>query len=63
MISSPILSADRSASIPEALGGTGGAAVPGSSSANEFEFGVDPTVDPELAMVCPLNPFIIFMEV
>lgn len=51
LIASPILSADRSASIPEALGGTGDA-IPGpSSSANDFEFGVDPSLDPELAMV------------
>jgi 26S proteasome regulatory subunit N10 len=51
VISSPILSADRSASIPEALGGTGDAGVAGPSSTNDFEFGVDPTLDPELAMV------------
>ena len=63
MISSPILSADRSASIPEALGGTGGAGVPGPSSTNEFEFGVDPSLDPELAMVCPLNLSMIFFEI
>jgi len=55
VISSPILSADRSASIPEALGGTG-EAIPGPSSTNDFEFGVDPSLDPELAMV-HLSPF------
>jgi 26S proteasome regulatory subunit N10 len=51
LISSPILSADRSASIPEELGGTGAAPAAGPSSGNDFEFGVDPSLDPELAMV------------
>ena len=53
LISSPILSADRSASIPEELGGTGSAAAAaaGPSTSNNFEFGVDPSLDPELAMV------------
>jgi 26S proteasome regulatory subunit N10 len=52
LISSPILSADRSASIPEELGGTGSATVnAGPSAPNNFEFGVDPSLDPELAMV------------
>jgi len=51
MISSPILSADRIASIPENLGGTG-EGIPGGSSTNDFEFGVDPSLDPDLAMVC-----------
>ena len=52
LISSPILSADRSASIPEELGGTGAAtAAAGPSTSNNFEFGVDPSLDPELAMV------------
>lgn len=50
LISSPILSADRSASIPEELGGSAPAAA-GSSTSNNFEFGVDPSLDPELAMV------------
>lgn len=51
LISSPILSADRSASIPEELGGTGVPPAAGPSSSNDFEFGVDPSLDPELAMV------------
>lgn len=51
LISSPILSADRSSSIPEALGGTGAGPSTATSGANEFEFGVDPSLDPELAMV------------
>lgn len=53
LISSPILSDDRSASIPTELGGTGGDA-PGASSGGDFEFGVDPSLDPELAMVSSL---------
>jgi 26S proteasome regulatory subunit N10 len=53
LIASPILSADRSASIPEALGGTGDA-IPGPST-NEFEFGVDPSLDPELAMALRIS--------
>ena len=53
LISSPILSVDRSASIPEELGGSGPAAgaAAGPSTSNNFEFGVDPSLDPELAMV------------
>lgn len=48
IISSPILAADRGGSggddddVPGAAGGSGG---------NDFEFGVDPSLDPELAMV------------
>ncbi|PPQ86766.1 hypothetical protein CVT25_012411 [Psilocybe cyanescens] len=55
LISSPILSADRSAAVPEELGGTGAAAAGGSSSANDFEFGVDPSLDPELAMALRMS--------
>jgi 26S proteasome regulatory subunit N10 len=52
LISSPILSEDRSASIPAELGGTGGGGGPSTSGpSNDFEFGVDPSLDPELAMV------------
>lgn len=49
VISSPILAGDRS--IPEeAMGGAPApGAVPGGT--NDFEFGVDPSLDPELAMV------------
>ena len=54
LISSPILSADRSGSIPEELGGTAPSAA-GPSTSNNFEFGVDPSLDPELAMVLPIN--------
>ena len=50
LISSPILSADRSASIPEELGGTESAGA-GPGTSNNFEFGVDPSLDPELAIV------------
>jgi 26S proteasome regulatory subunit N10 len=57
LISSPILSADRSASIPEELGGTGSAAIAaaGPSTSNNFEFGVDPSLDPELAMALRMS--------
>jgi 26S proteasome regulatory subunit N10 len=55
LISSPILSADRSSSIPEALGGTAPAAAAGPSTSNNFEFGVDPSLDPELAMALRMS--------
>ena len=54
LISSPILSADRSASIPEELGGSAPSAA-GPSTSNNFEFGVDPSLDPELAMVLSID--------
>ncbi|KAJ3749176.1 hypothetical protein DFH05DRAFT_1390396 [Lentinula detonsa] len=54
LISSPILSDDRSASIPTELGGTGGDG-PGASSGGDFEFGVDPSLDPELAMALRIS--------
>ncbi|PPR04000.1 hypothetical protein CVT24_010493 [Panaeolus cyanescens] len=57
LITSPILSGDRSASIPEALGGTGGGAGPSAAggSGGDFEFGVDPSLDPELAMALRMS--------
>lgn len=54
LISSPILAGDRSSSIPAEFGGSGAASAPaagGSGGGGEFEFGVDPSLDPELAMV------------
>ena len=55
LISSPILSGDRSSSIPDELTVAGDGAIPSGSGTNNFEFGVDPSLDPELAMVrCPL---------
>jgi 26S proteasome regulatory subunit N10 len=51
LISSPILSADRSSSIPDELTGDGDGSAPTGSGTNNFEFGVDPSLDPELAMV------------
>ncbi|KIK68844.1 hypothetical protein GYMLUDRAFT_34835 [Collybiopsis luxurians FD-317 M1] len=54
LISSPILSDDRSASIPAELGGTGGDSH-GVSSGGDFEFGVDPSLDPELAMALRIS--------
>ena len=48
VISSPVLAGDRG--IPEELlAETGGAG--GGAAAGGFEFGVDPSLDPELAMV------------
>ena len=45
---SPILAADRGAGIPDEFMPRDG---PPTASNNEFEFGVDPSIDPELAMV------------
>ncbi|RDB15620.1 26S proteasome non-ATPase regulatory subunit 4, partial [Hypsizygus marmoreus] len=55
LISSPILSADRSSSIPAELGGTGDMPVPSGSGGAGFEFGVDPSLDPELAMALRMS--------
>lgn len=57
IISSPILSGDRSASIPEEFGGTGEGAGPSAAAggASNFEFGVDPSLDPELAMALRMS--------
>ncbi|KAG2125881.1 hypothetical protein BD769DRAFT_1463856 [Suillus cothurnatus] len=51
IISSPILSEDRGIP-PEAMGDVGGAS--GSGGAN-FEFGVDPSLDPELALALRMS--------
>ena len=52
ILDSPILAGDRGVS--DELGGLPGAAgASGSGSASQFEFGVDPSLDPELALVCP----------
>ncbi|KAG5353735.1 26S proteasome non-ATPase regulatory subunit 4 [Termitomyces sp. J132] len=56
LISSPILSDDRSSSIPAEFGGSGDAAgASGSGGANQFEFGVDPSLDPELALALQMS--------
>jgi 26S proteasome regulatory subunit N10 len=60
LIASPILAADRNASIPSELvpgaeGAAGGAGAGSSGAANDFEFGVDPSLDPELAMALRLS--------
>jgi len=55
LISSPILSGDRSSSIPAELGGTGDAPAASGSGGNQFEFGVDPSLDPELAMALRMS--------
>lgn len=49
---SVILAADRGAGIPEEFMPREGGA-PSTSNTNEFEFGFDPSSDPELAMVTP----------
>lgn len=57
LISSPVLSGDRSSSIPEDLLGGGDGPAASGSGGNAFEFGVDPSLDPELAMVCLMIVF------
>ncbi|KAF9236425.1 hypothetical protein BU15DRAFT_64020 [Melanogaster broomeanus] len=52
VLSSPILSEDRGIP-PEAMGAAGGPS--GSRGANNFEFGIDPTLDPELAMALRMS--------
>jgi len=54
LLSSAVLAADRG--LPDELMGAAGPSVQGEgSTTNQFEFGVDPSLDPELAMVCS-NP-------
>ena len=48
ILNSPILASDRG--ILEELAATVPSGVPGAGT-SQFEFGVDPTLDPELAMV------------
>jgi len=57
LISSPILSGDRMASIPDELvpGGAGGGGASGAGDNSQFEFGVDPSLDPELAMALRMS--------
>ena len=51
LLSSAVLAADRG--LPDELMGAAGPSVQGESgTTNQFEFGVDPSLDPELAMVC-----------
>ncbi|KAF9224471.1 hypothetical protein BS17DRAFT_879923 [Gyrodon lividus] len=52
VLSSPILSEDRDIP-PEAMGTASGPS--GSGGANTFEFGVDPSLDPELAMALRMS--------
>lgn len=55
IMGSAVLAADRGAMIPEELreGGDGGGGAAGAS--NDFEFGIDPSLDPELAMALRLS--------
>ncbi|KAG7452777.1 uncharacterized protein BT62DRAFT_958812 [Guyanagaster necrorhizus] len=56
LISSPILSADRLSSIPdELMEGADAPSASGSGAVNDFEFGVDPSLDPELAMALRMS--------
>ena len=51
LLSSSVLAADRG--LPDELMGEVGPPGQGEGGAgNQFEFGVDPSLDPELAMVC-----------
>ncbi|KAH7903158.1 hypothetical protein BJ138DRAFT_1021070, partial [Hygrophoropsis aurantiaca] len=54
IISSPVLSEDRDAGIPPEAMGDAGAGGSGSGG-NNFEFGVDPSLDPELAMALRMS--------
>jgi 26S proteasome regulatory subunit N10 len=56
ILNSPILAGDRGipddfAAVPG--GSVGPAGATGGAAASQFEFGVDPSLDPELAMVRP----------
>jgi 26S proteasome regulatory subunit N10 len=53
LISSPILSGDRG--IPEEAMGDAGPAAASGSGTGDFEFGVDPSLDPELAMALRMS--------
>ncbi|KAK2462346.1 hypothetical protein APHAL10511_005652 [Amanita phalloides] len=55
LIASPILAGDRSASIPEQLLPGGAETGAGASTSNNFEFGVDPNLDPELALALRMS--------
>jgi len=53
LISSSVLADDRG--IPPEAMGTGADAGPSGAASNDFEFGVDPTLDPELAMALRMS--------
>jgi 26S proteasome regulatory subunit N10 len=58
ILDSPILAGDRG--VTEELGGVPGAAgASGSGGPSQFEFGVDPSLDPELAMVRSAPPVLL----
>ncbi|KAF7984372.1 hypothetical protein HWV62_15413 [Athelia sp. TMB] len=54
LISSPILAGDRGEGIPEEAMGDAGPSGAGAGGSN-FEFGVDPSLDPELAMALRMS--------
>ncbi|KAH9007232.1 hypothetical protein EDB86DRAFT_3061162 [Lactarius hatsudake] len=54
VLDSPVLAGDRG--VPDELGGVpGGAGASGSGGPSQFEFGVDPSLDPELAMALRMS--------
>ncbi|KAH9065110.1 hypothetical protein EDB83DRAFT_2599543 [Lactarius deliciosus] len=54
ILDSPVLAGDRG--VPDELGGVpGGAGASGSGGPSQFEFGVDPSLDPELAMALRMS--------
>ena len=56
LLSSAVLAADRG--LPDELMGAAGPSGQGEGGAvNQFEFGVDPSLDPELVMVCNFSSF------
>ena len=63
ILNSPVLASDRG--IPDDLaaagpGAVGGAA--GGAGTSQFEFGVDPSLDPELAMVRSQHSFLTLFQ-
>lgn len=63
ILNSPILAGDRGIpdeladAVPGGVGGSGAAGgAGGGAGTSQFEFGVDPTLDPELAMVRFVSP-------
>lgn len=64
ILNSPVLASDRgipddlAAAGPGAVGGAAGGAGP-----SQFEFGVDPSLDPELAMVRSYHSFQLFIYI
>jgi len=63
ILNSPVLASDRG--IPDDLAAAGPGAVGGAAAGagnSQFEFGVDPSLDPELAMVRSYHSFSTFFQ-